>query len=206
MKTKIIIFLFLAIHFKAFSGDHYFVTRLGLSSMYITESQGSLSANYNSRLGFNSALGVELNLSKHISLQPELNFTNKGFKFSTSSQTIDMKLNYLELPMLFKAKMPVEDILELYGEVGPSIAIGIGGEGVINGQSYGDVFGSNGFKSFDFGLNYGAGFNFKLGTVYKLGAEIRFYKGIQNIYPANSGNFSGNNNGFITGINFSKAF
>ncbi len=180
---------------------NYFGARLGLSSMYVSESTSSASGNYDNRLGFTTGLFVELGLSKYFSIQPELDFTNKGYKYSTG-QSINIKLNYLEIPVILKPKFPIEEALEIYGELGPSLSIGMGGEAVVNGVSYSDLFGKDGYNSLDFGLNYGAGFNVKLKSKYKFGIGIRFFKGLSELYPTNPQNISGKNNGFILGFNF----
>lgn len=206
MNTKFstIVFLFLCLNLCG--QNHYFLARLGMSSMYVTESVGSISANYASRIGLSSAAGVELGISKYFAVQPELNYNNKGYEFNQNSQSIKMKLNYLELPVLFKGKLPIEDKFELFAELGPSIALGIGGSAVINGVEYSDVFGSNGYNNFDFGLNFGGGFNFKISEKYKLGLNYRMYRGLGELYPSNTGNVSGKNNGFIIGLNFAQSF
>jgi hypothetical protein len=204
MNTKITIVFFTLLFLNLNAQKNSFGTRLGISSMYVSESQGKLKGDYDSRVGFNAALFVELGIGKYFSFQPELNFTNKGYKFN-QGQSINIKFNYLEIPVILKPKIPVGDALELYGEFGPSFSLGLGGEAVINNQTYGDLFGDGAYNSFDFGLNYGGGFNVKLNSGYKFGLGIRFFKGLSELYPTNPGNVAGRNNGFILGLNLSKS-
>jgi hypothetical protein len=75
-------------------------------------------------LGYNFAIPVEYNLNSVFSLQPELNFTQKGvaFKFDQDGEEINLKLrtNYLELPVLFKARYGTQAI-KAYAFAGPSL-------------------------------------------------------------------------------------
>ncbi|MBL7790103.1 MAG: PorT family protein [Chitinophagales bacterium] len=210
MSTKILFLVFLMQTINLCSQDPvkksiFFGGRLGLSTMYVTESAGSLKADYDNRTGINTALFFEFELGKHFSFQPELNFTNKGYKFN-QGQSVNVKLNYLELPLILKPKIPLGENFEIYGDIGPSFSLGLGGEAIVNNRAYGDLFGDGGYRSFDLGLNYGGGFNVKLSSGYKFGLGIRFFKGLSELYPPNSGgssgfgSVSGRNNGFIVGF------
>ena len=75
-------------------------------------------------MGVNVAIPVEISLSPIFSIQPELHFIQKGVQFKDvldgQVQTIDVKTNYLELPLLFKASFGGER-LGFYTFAGPSI-------------------------------------------------------------------------------------
>lgn len=77
-------------------------------------------------------LGVALNfpLSDAISLQPELNFIQKGQKLTASDGGLDVKitekLNYIEIPVLVKAAFG--EGTQFFLNAGPSIGFGLGGK------------------------------------------------------------------------------
>lgn len=205
MNTKLSIFALLLCSMNLMSQDNNLIVRLGMTSMYVTESAGSISANYSNKIGLSAAVGFELGLSKYLAIQPEINSNSKGYEFNQNGQSINMKLSYIELPLLLKGRLPIEDFLELYGEAGPSFAVGIGGNALVNGVEYSDVFGSNGFNRVDFGLNIGGGANYKLTKKMKLGLNYRVFRGLGELYPNNPQNISGKNNGFIIGLNFAQS-
>lgn len=72
-------------------------------------------------VGFNFPLGTG-----PISLQPELNFIQKGWKAEDGDATAKAKLNYLEIPILVKATFG--EATKFYLNAGPSIGLGFGGK------------------------------------------------------------------------------
>lgn len=187
----------------------YFGFRGGLSMFHVTESAGTLSASYDTKIGPNFGLNFEIAPSNNFSIQPELAYNSRGYKMEASSLTggisINATLNYLELPIMLKGKLPIENLAELYLEAGPSIAYGIGGNVIVNNVPSGNPFQAGGFNKFDYGINFGVGSNFKIvGGAYKLGLGFRIYRGMGELYPSNPRNISGKNNGMMLTLNFGK--
>ena len=82
-------------------------------------------------IGFTLGMGFNLPLgSGPMSIQPELNFIQKGSKASleifNTTYSSTLKLNYLEVPVLVKATFGAGT--KFYFNAGPSIAIGMGGK------------------------------------------------------------------------------
>ncbi len=80
-----------------------------------------------SRTGFLFGAVAEFRFNDNIAVQPELNFIQKGFSeeieiFPGVTEDVQLILNYLEIPVLFKAGGTVGSNLRLDGLVGPSIA------------------------------------------------------------------------------------
>ncbi len=186
------------------SQKDFYSAKFGLTSMYLTESLGSLSASYENITNVMLGVGYEKSIIKNVAFQPELIIIGKGFQFNQNGQNAKYNLGYIELPLMLKGKFPIEKILEVYGEAGPSFSMGMGGNSTVNGQKYNDMFGKDGFNRFDFGLNYGAGINVILGNGNKILSGIRFYNGLSNIYPTNTQNVSGKNNGMIISIGYAR--
>jgi len=72
-------------------------------------------------MGLDIAIPVEFQLSSVFSIQPELHFTQKGVAFdSGEDNSIAVKTNYLELPVLLKARYGIERY-QLYAFAAPSV-------------------------------------------------------------------------------------
>lgn len=83
------------------------------------------------KIGFTLGVGFNMPLGEGpISLQPELNFIQKGFKeeYDVFGTTVDSKttLNYLEVPVLVKATFG--EATKFYVNAGPSVGFGLGGK------------------------------------------------------------------------------
>ncbi len=118
---------------------------------------------------------VEVPISKHFSFRPELLLSGKGSDLdammSGSSTTSKAKVRpyYLELPLNVVYRHQFPSHLTFFGGVGPSLAYGIFGKAKASGQSE-DVFGDQGYKRFDFGLNILAGIELRSGLT--LGVNV----------------------------------
>jgi hypothetical protein len=111
-----------------------FIPRFGLT-IAKTNAESEEGFNQKFNLGFTFGLGAEFSLNSNVSLQPELNFVQKGFRITMSesdqgfSMSVDSRasINYLELPVLLKLYLS-EGETRFYGIVGPSIGVGVGGK------------------------------------------------------------------------------
>ncbi|WP_333819535.1 porin family protein [Ohtaekwangia sp.] len=140
------------------------IPKAGLS---LSNIHGSDASGTDSKAGLTLGAGFNLPLGKGaFSIQPELNYIQKGFKASEDGGTAKLNLNYLELPVLVKASFG--DVTKFYVNAGPSVAYGLGGkvsyeEGNMkysskvkfgDGDDDGIVYFSN---QIDFGVQFGGG-------------------------------------------------
>ncbi|MCB0661566.1 MAG: PorT family protein [Saprospiraceae bacterium] len=101
-------------------------TSIGLraGASYFTIDNDLIDEDANYTMGLNLAIPFEYSLSSIFSLQPELNFTQKGIEFDGTQDGEDLyiklRTNYVELPVLFKARYG-NDFIKGYAFVGPSI-------------------------------------------------------------------------------------
>lgn len=134
-----------------------------------------------SRVGFNIGGFVEIKLSEKIALQPELLYSTQGAKLANVGAYVngvfytgDVKFNlaYINVPVMFK----------YYGtqkfsiEAGPQIGFLTSAKSktTLNGfNRTNEMDAKDLFKSIDFGLNFGAGYDFTenifVGARYNLG-------------------------------------
>lgn len=139
-------------------------------------------------LGFTLGMGFNLPLgSGPLSIQPELNFIQKGSKANIDIYSSKLKLNYLEVPVLVKATFG--ETTKFYFNAGPSIALGLGGklkatEGSITEEvdvKFGDGEDEEALyveKKTDFGLQFGGG----VVIAEKIMIDIRYGAGLSSLF------------------------
>ena len=137
------------------------------------------------RIGFHLGVMAQHTLMPNIIVQPELIYTNKGYTWEDTDTedgiTIKMestvKLDYIELPLLFKYDMPMNN-MSLQPYLGPSLGFlmkaEVEAEASANGISVSDTEDiKDEISSIDLGLNLGVdaivGKNIMVGLRYNLG-------------------------------------
>lgn len=141
---------------------------LNVSNMYVDDVDDE-----NARYGFNVGLFGEIISTEAFGLQAELLYSTKGSKFVTDGfvdQETKFNLNYLDLPVLavFKLGESVDIHLGAYGSY--LLGANITTEGDLGNGS--DDLDKDNFRSFDYGLVGGIGFNFgpaQVGARYNYG-------------------------------------
>lgn len=125
------------------------------------------------RQGFHIGFFGESTLNNFLSIQTELTYSQQGYKIENSNYSLTQKIDYINLPLMLKlypAKV-------FYLEAGPQIGY------VISHKEEVETFvlnSTNTFEpnSFDWGVNFGAGFKSETGII--LGA--RYHYGLGKIY------------------------
>lgn len=146
---------------------------------------------------------LQLPLGSKITLQPEFMFLNKGTKFKEpgSNGSSNVRLDYLELPVLLRYDFSRETIgPHVYA--GPSVGFNIGCNLELNGPVSLPTTDctDNDFepKKIDYGMTIGAGVDFNLGGVALTGGA-RYGIGLADIRSDNSDEFKSRvNNGVLT--------
>lgn len=142
---------------------------LNVSNLY----RGDNVTDKNARLGFHAGVYGQFVSSEAFALQIEANYSTRGTEAVTDGlvdQKTKFKLNYIDVPLLavFKLGPVVEINAGVYGAYLLNAAIDSDGD---LGDRY-DELNKNNFKSFDYGLVGGIGFNFgggQIGARYNLG-------------------------------------
>lgn len=145
------------------------------------------------KVGFNVGGFAEIKVSDKFSVQPELLYSTQGAKekesgFGYTSET-KLTLGYLNIPVM--AKFYVAEKFSL--EAGPQVGFLLNAKGKYEETSGGvTVSGEDDlkseFESIDFGVNFGAGYNF----TENLSAGLRYNVGLSNI-AKDSGDYKVNN-------------
>ena len=126
------------------------------------------------RFAFGGFLTYSLN--DKMAIQPEIYYSMKGYKIESSGYgvtvTIEVTLDYLEIPVLFKYNFPGETIKpNLY--VGPALGILLGAK--VEEEDIKDDT-----KSTDFGLVIGGGITYPIGNGAITG-DIRYNLGLTSV-------------------------
>ncbi len=178
--------LALAASVSAEAGTHFGV-KLGpsFSSMSGDATEGT---DAKMKAGLTAGLFAEIGLSETISCNPEALFVMKGVKkeypvedeFSDpTTVTENVKLVYLEVPILARIKIPTKGKIAPHFLFGPAVGFNISGKDEISGYNDTNVDGEfdiANVKSMDFSGIVGIGIDFPLGSV-RGAAEVRYDKG-----------------------------
>lgn len=132
------------------------------------------------RHGFHVGFYGESFISDSFSIQPELMYSQQGYQIKNGNTTFTQKLDYINLPIMFKAYPSKNFFIEL----GPQIGLAISHKEVYEGfitttQEYDP-------NKFDYGVNFGAGF--KTGAGISLG--VRYHLGLGDLYDSNDKAFN----------------
>lgn len=161
------------------------------SSNFSGDTEG---ADLKSRVGFNAGVFAAIKLSEKITLQPEILFSTQGAEIQNVETdvngviyTADVKFNlsYINIPVMFKSY--VGDKFNL--EAGPQIGFLTSAETSTKIDGYSQTFDEDAkdfFESVDFGLNFGAGYDF----TKNVSAGVRYNLGLSNIFKTEEGDDS----------------
>ncbi|MEC4050171.1 porin family protein [Flavobacterium sp. SUN046] len=141
----------------------------GLNLMKISDEQ----VKGTSTVGFHLGGLAAIKLSDKFTLQPELLYSTKGTKESYYGIEMKTNLSYIDLPIM--AKYFIVEGLSV--EAGPQIGYLVSAKGSSNSEYA--VF-ENNFKTIDYGLNLGTGYELKEGLLF----QLRYYFGLADISKA----------------------
>jgi hypothetical protein len=158
--------------------DVRFGVKAGLNIATLT---GDVVDDIKSKIGFNVGGFSEIKISEKFAVQPELLYSTQGAKFDGGSES----LNYINIPVM--AKFFVAESFSI--EAGPQIGFLTSAKAKFDDEDV-SVDIKDELKSIDFGLNFGAGYDF----TPNLSAGLRYNLGLSNI----ADNESNDEEGFET--------
>jgi len=185
MKTlNLLPFLLFTLLLAHQSNAQSFIVKGGfnLSKIYVADEDDSYSDEYDMKPGFHIGGAVEIPINQTFMFEPGIIFITKGVKMDDPDYEISSKvnLNYIDMPLLFKASTSNNEGLGFYGAVGPYIGIGLNGKGTTEyggEEESADIkFGSDededDLKRLDMGISVGGGIefsSFQFGVSYDYG-------------------------------------
>ncbi|HEY9165863.1 MAG TPA: porin family protein [Candidatus Kryptonia bacterium] len=155
-----------------------------LGGLNLANATTSPSLSTTTRTGMIVGGSIEFGLAPMLSVQPEVLYIQKGAKYSMIflGQTIDatFKFDYVEVPILIKAKLPVGP-LKPYVFVGPNIGFSVNAQGEVTAFGQTQTSKIDSTKSTDFCLDIGAGVEYSLIANLSLTGDVRYSLGLTNI-------------------------
>lgn len=139
------------------SGNPEFGIKGGINSSNLYSSDAD---DENMLVGFNAGVYAKLPITDNIAFQPELLYTTKGSKVEYNSalinQTAKIRLDYIELPLLFKFNLTENFNLQAGGYASYLVNSKVKAEGAVDFER--DV--TDNLQKFDAGLAAGVGVDF----------------------------------------------
>lgn len=105
--------------------------------------------------GFTLGLGMDYGINESWSFQSGLMFVSKGYKVKDIYKERPV---YLDIPILGAYKISVSENTKFVINAGPYLSFGLGGKTKYDKGGDHKVFGDEGWKRFDLGIQYGIGF------------------------------------------------
>lgn len=131
------------------------------------------------RHGFHIGIYGESFLTKATALQIELLYSQQGYKLKDNSGTFTQKLDYINVPLLFK----VYPNKNFFLETGPQVGLSISHKEEFDSSF--DLFNSSKVydpDNFDWGVNFGGGFTTNSGISF----GVRYLLGLGSVYNQGS--------------------
>lgn len=154
------LFLLIAILFMGYPLFAQFGLQAGAAFSSAKEKYQGNSMDFGTQTGFTFGSFYRRDILEKFAIQPEINFLQRGGKYSetieegdgTYNWDIELDLNYLEVPIYFLYNGGKAS--GFYAGIGPSFNFGLGGKVNENGNSYDIKFGSDeDLKPFFLGIN-----------------------------------------------------
>ncbi|MDQ3020257.1 MAG: PorT family protein [Bacteroidota bacterium] len=140
-----------------------------------------LSTSPDSRTGLIVGGVIDIGINRNISIVSGIRYVMKGAKVTSGGTTETGKLDYLEFPVLFKYKFPLTEV-NPYIILGPTLGINLSAEvETDNGQTTTTEDFKENIESSDFGLLFGAGLDFRVGTMTNLFFQTAYSLGLTDI-------------------------
>lgn len=130
-------------------------------------------------MGFHGGIFMEKPLNEYLSIQPEVNFIQKGGSESDNDELVDFSdedvtLSYIDVPLLLKINIPLDGGISPFITAGGYVGYLLDAKVDFGGEQE-DI--SDEVKDISYGLLFGVGANFG-----KFFVEARYDYGLSNIF------------------------
>lgn len=161
-KSLLLLLLFVA--FQVSAQEFHFIPKIGLNMANITNSDGSM------KPGLNIGVAGEVMMTERFAIEPGVFYSMQGTKDKESGTTMKIKNDYLNIPVLFKCY--VYEGFNLFA--GPQLGFKVSSKikASQSGTSVSTSEGSDLFKTVDFSIVLGAGYQSPMGFLVSLNYNI----------------------------------
>lgn len=164
-----------------------------------------LDVSFDSKIGLDIAVLVELGITEQFAIQPELHYIQKGYKvddFFGFGEEATFTVNYLDLPIL--GKLTFGESVKFNALLGPSFGFALSGKTEVGDESEDlDFDEDDGYQRFELGLVIGAGVSLPMGDVSSIFFDVRYILGVSNLYDdVDDEDIKATNRGLNIGIGY----
>ena len=161
---KIACLLLLFVAFQVSAQEFHFIPKIGLNFANMTNSDGSM------KPGLNIGVAGEVMMTNNFAIEPGIFYSMQGAKGKGESSGLKIKNDYLNIPVLFKGY--VYEGFNLFA--GPQLGFKVSSKLKYSksGTSVSISEGSDLFKSVDFAIIIGAGYQSSMGLLFSLSYNI----------------------------------
>lgn len=159
-KIALIVMLFAV--FRLSAQEFHFIPKIGLNFANMTNMEGSM------KPGLNIGVAGEVMLTNHFAIEPGVYYSMQGTKVDEAN--LKVKNDYLNIPVLLKGY--VYEGFNLFA--GPQLGFKVSSKAKLSGSGASittDAM-SDAFKSVDFGIVVGAGYQSSMGLLFSLSYNI----------------------------------
>ncbi len=197
MKTCFILF------FSLFLISANAQVRFGLKSgLNISSFYGDDAGNLDSKFGFSGGFFLSIKTQKPLIIQPELNYSMKGAKTFLGSDKITLDYHYIDIPVLFKYVIPLNDTQGINPIIfaGPFIGFNTRAQTIVNSNGQMESQNNASVVNREYGFQFGGALGFNIGN-NELGIDIRYVLGLTSV-DKSINNFDVRNRAFNINIYF----
>lgn len=161
---KIACLLLLFVAFQVSAQEFHFIPKIGLNFANMTNMEGSM------KPGLNIGVAGEVMMTDNFAIEPGVFYSMQGTKGDVGSSTVKYKNDYLNIPILFKGY--VYEGFNLFA--GPQLGFKVSSKlkASESGTSVSTDVASDWFKTFDFSIVIGAGYQSPMGLIFSLSYNI----------------------------------
>ena len=161
---KIACLLLLFVAFQVSAQEFHFIPKIGLNFANMTNMEGSM------KPGLNIGVAGEVMMTDNFAIEPGVFYSMQGTKGDVGSSTVKYKNDYLNIPILFKGY--VYEGFNLFA--GPQLGFKVSSKlkASESGTSVSTDVASDWFKTFDFSIAIGAGYQSPMGLIFSLSYNI----------------------------------
>lgn len=159
---KIALLLLLFVTFQVSAQEFHFIPKIGINFANMTNMDGSM------KPGLNIGVAGEVMLTNNFAIEPGVFYSMQGTNIDIAS--LKLKNDYLNIPILFKGY--VYEGFNLFA--GPQLGFKVSSKAKISGSGTSvttDAI-SDAFKTIDFDIVIGAGYQSSMGLLFSLSYNI----------------------------------
>lgn len=180
----------------------------GINFANMSLNGGGLTVSPGNRTAWTVGAFVDVPVAKQLAFQPEVLYARKGAATSLdltdiggTSATATIKLDYIDVPLLFRVDVPTRGTVVPYAYAGPNVGFLLSAKAVAtaSGGAPQEQDIKSDTRSTDFGIAFGGGVRFG-----RMLLDARYVMGLQNIVDSPTANESAKNHVFkiLFGVRF----